>query len=198
MTGEDDDVIPVVGGLVMAAGGGHRFGGAKQLAEVDGRPLLEHAIRAMVAVPAVDPIVVVLGGHADEVLAGIDFHGVSHVVCADWQAGLGASLRCGIAALGEVDEVVITLGDQPFITPQVIAGILDAPRSYDAARATYRGEPGHPVLIRRRVLARAAELTGDIGFRDLLHGVRVRRWECGSLCDPQDIDTRADLEVVRR
>jgi molybdenum cofactor cytidylyltransferase len=189
---------PRIGGLVMAAGGGRRFGGAKQLADVGGRPLLEHAIRAIVAVPAIDPVVVVLGAHADEILAGVDFHGVDRVVCDDWEAGLGVSLRCGIAALGDVDEVAVVLGDQPFITPQAIAGILDTPRSYLAARATYAGRPGHPVLLRRALLARAGELTGDAGFRELLAGARVRNWECGHLCDPIDVDTHDDLEVVRR
>ncbi len=193
-----DDMPPVVGGLIMAAGGGRRFGGPKQLAELEGRPLLEHAIRAMVGVPAIHPIVVVLGARAEEIAAAVDFHGVKRVVCGEWEAGLGASLRCGIAALGDVDEAIVTLGDQPFITPQVIAGMLDVPPSYLAARATYDGRPSHPVLLRRALLARAGELRGDAGFRDLMQGARVRKWECGQLCDPRDIDTREDLEVVRR
>ena len=33
-----------VGGLVLAAGEGSRFGGTKQLAPLGGRPLLEHAL----------------------------------------------------------------------------------------------------------------------------------------------------------
>ena len=192
------DAPPVVGGLVMAAGGGLRFGGPKQLAMLGGRPMLEHAIRAMAAVPAIDPVVVVLGARAEQIAAAVDFHGVERVVCRHWETGLGASLRCGIAALGDVDEAVITLGDQPFITPQVIAGILDPPRSHLGARATYDGVPSHPVLLRRALLARADELRGDAGFRDLLDGARVRTWECGHLCDSRDIDTREDLEVVRR
>ena len=40
-----------VGGLILAAGEGRRFGGAKQLAEVRGRPLLAHAVAAMRGVP---------------------------------------------------------------------------------------------------------------------------------------------------
>jgi CTP:molybdopterin cytidylyltransferase MocA len=66
----------------------------------------------------------------------------------------------------------------------------------DAARAVYDGAPGHPVVIRRPLLARAGELRGDSGFRDLLAG--VAEVECADLADPTDIDTQADLEVVRR
>ena len=64
----------MIGGLVLAAGAGTRFGSAKQLAELDGRPLLEHSILAMTASP-VGRVVVVLGAGAEEVLAQVDLHG---------------------------------------------------------------------------------------------------------------------------
>jgi nicotine blue oxidoreductase len=107
---------------------------------------------------------------------------------------MGASLRHGLAALDGADEVVIVLADQPFITAEVVARVRAAPG--DAARAVYHGAPGHPVVIRRPVLARAGELRGDSGFRDLLDD--LTEVECADLADPADIDTQADLEVVRR
>ena len=181
-------------GLVLAAGGGLRFGGIKQLADVDGRPLVEHAIRALAATPAIDPIVVVLGAHAGEIEARVDFHGARRVVCADWAAGMSASLRCGLAAAGDTGEVVVVLADQPFITAAAIQRVLATPGA--AARAVYGGVPGHPVVLRGPVLARAGELRGDSGFRDLLAG--AAQVECGDVADARDIDTREDLEVVRR
>jgi molybdenum cofactor cytidylyltransferase len=187
-----------IGGLILAAGEGRRFGGAKQLADVGGRPLLEHAVRAMLAVPALDPVVVVLGARADEVRAGVDLGRASVVVAEDWASGQSASLRAGLRALGDVDAAVVTLGDMPFVTPAVIAGVLRFdPARFDAVRATYHGRPGHPVLLGRSLLARAGELEGDAGFRDLLADVRVRGFECGDLCDPVDIDTRAELDALR-
>ena len=187
-----------IGGLILAAGEGRRFGGAKQLAEVRGRPLLEHAVRAMLAVPAIDPVVVVLGAHADEVRAGVDLDAAQVVVCADWAEGQAASLRCGVRALGDVDAAVVTLGDMPFVTSAVIAGVLQFdPERHDGVRATYHGRPGHPVLLARPLLARVDELRGDVGFRDLLHGPRVRRFECGDLCDPVDVDTLDELDALR-
>ena len=64
----------------------------------------------------------------------------------------------------------------------------------DAARATYGGAPGYPVVLRAAMLERAGELRGDAGFR----GAAMTEVECGDLADPRDIDTQADLEVVRR
>jgi CTP:molybdopterin cytidylyltransferase MocA len=186
-----------VGGLILAAGEGRRFGGAKQLAEVRGRPLLAHAVAALRAVPALDPVVVVLGARADEVRAGVGLEDVRVVVCPEWPEGQAASLRCGVRAIGDVDAAVVTLGDQPFITPAVIAGVLQFdPGRFDAVRATYHGHPGHPVLLARPLLARVGELHGDVGFRDLLAGARVREFECGDLCDPVDVDTREELDAL--
>ena len=189
-----EDGVPVIGGIVLAAGAGSRFGETKQLARVHGKPLLRHAVEAMLSVPSVWPVCVVLGHAADAIRAQVDLRDVRVVECPDWADGQAASLRAGIAALGPVDAAVITLGDQPLITPQVIAGVLDFDEDYhDAVRTTYGGEPGHPVLLTRRLLARADELRGDAGFRFLLEGQRVRRFEAGHLADPIDIDTREDL-----
>lgn len=151
----------------------------------------------MLAVPAIWPVVVVLGHDAAAIRRAIDFGDIRTVVCPDWQDGQAASVRTGIGALGEVDAAVITLGDQPLITPQVIAGVLDADLDvYDAARATYDGQPGHPVLLGGGLLGRAGELEGDAGFRDLLGSARVRRFEAGHLCDPTDVDTPDELAAL--
>ena len=188
-----------VAGLVLAAGEGRRFGGPKQLAPLHGAPVLAHVLDAVRAVPALDPVVVVLGARAGEIRAAIDFGGVEVVVAEDWAEGQAASLRAGVASLGGVDAALVCLGDQPFITPQVLAGTLDhGGRGVAAVRAAYGGVPGHPVLLTRPLLDRVGELRGDVGFRDLLAGARVRTWEAGHLCDPMDIDTREQLEAVTR
>jgi molybdenum cofactor cytidylyltransferase len=180
--------------IVLAAGAGRRFGGPKQLAPLDGRPLLQHVVDA-----APDPLTVVLGAHADQVRAAVDFDGVDVVICKDWQEGQAASLRAGVEAVGPVDAAVVLLGDMPFVTPQVIAGAVDHMSGrWDAVRTLYSGAPGHPVVLGRRVLDAVGDLRGDLGARDLLRAFRVRGWEAGHLCDPTDIDTREQLEVASR
>ena len=190
---------PVVGGIVLAAGGGSRFGGTKQLAELGGRPLLSYALAA---VAVLEPRVVVLGHEAQAILAAVSLQGTRPVVCDDWQEGQSASLRAGIEALGDVDAAVVVLGDQPRITAAAVSAVAAAagpagggaaPRGVAAARASYDGRPGHPVLLGRALLARAIELRGDVGFREILRGEDVREVEVGGLADPVDIDTREEL-----
>jgi len=192
---------PAIGGIVLAAGEGSRFGATKQLAPLGGRPLLEHALAA---VAELSPRVVVLGHAAEAILAAVDLQGAQPVICAGWREGQAASLRCGVAALGDVDAAVVVLGDQPRITREAIAvlvaaapalrlGPADAP---DALRAAYAGRPGHPVLLGRSLLDRVDELRGNVGFRDLLDGAAVREVEVGPLADPTDIDTQEELARI--
>jgi molybdenum cofactor cytidylyltransferase len=190
-----------IGGLVLAAGAGRRFGAVKQLAELDGMPLLQHAVDAMLAVPAIDPIHVVLGADADRVRAAVDFGDASALVCEDWDEGMAASLRCGVRALAGCGWIVVTLGDQPRITPQVIAAVLDraesAPAGTAAVRATYGGVAGHPVALGAPLLPLVEELRGDVGARELLAHAAVRTLEVGHLCRPDDVDTPEHLEALR-
>jgi molybdenum cofactor cytidylyltransferase len=179
-------------GLILAAGEGRRFGGeGKLLAELDGRPLLEHAIRAQTALAELRRIVVVLGARAELLLERIDFDRAEPVVCPDWADGQAASLRCGVAALRDAERVIVTLGDQPLITPALIRRFLEAP---DGARATYGGRPGHPVVLGPCHLAAIPALHGDRGAAKLLDGPLI---ECGETRAGADVDTKEDLEAVR-
>ena len=185
-----------VGGLVLAAGDSKRFGGPKQLAELDGRPLLEHVLIAMEGAP-VDRVVVVLGAHAGDVRERVPLHGAEPVVCKEWEEGLGASLRTGAEALEGCDAIVVALGDQPRLSSEAIARVVSQ-RGADeqAVRATYNGVPGHPVLLERGVLARVPSLSGDAGARELLHGVPLREVSCDGLGSPVDVDTPEALAAL--
>ena len=170
--------------LILAAGGARRFGAPKQLALIQGRPLLSHVLE--MAAPH-DPLVV-LGAHADEIRRSLDVG--DHIVNAAWAEGQSTSLRAGIAALGDVDRVLVLLGDMPFVTREACDAVLAAG---GCARATYGGRPGHPVVLAGDVLHRVAEVRGDVGARDLLEG--CTEVEAAHLCDPTDIDTPDQLEV---
>jgi molybdenum cofactor cytidylyltransferase len=183
----------VIAGLILAAGAGTRYGDRpKLLATLDGRPLLEHAIAAQCAVPELSRIVVVLGAHAEELRAGVGMQRAETVLCERWRDGQAASLRCGVAALAGADKVIVTLGDEPLLTPAVISRFVGEP---PGSRAVYGGRPGHPVVLGSEQLTAIERLTGDRGARELLAG--GREIECGQLCSGRDVDTEEDLQAVR-
>ena len=188
----------MIGGLVLAAGAATRFGAPKQLAELDGAPLLQHAVAAMLAARGIDRVVVVLGARAAAIRAVVDFAGAEVVECDGWAEGMAASLRAGVDALRGCEWVVVTLGDQPRMSPQAITAVLRAAGpGVEAVRTTYDGRPGHPVALRGSLLPRVRELRGDVGARDLLDGIRVRTVEAGHLGRPGDVDTPEELEALR-
>jgi molybdenum cofactor cytidylyltransferase len=184
----------VIKGLILAAGGGTRFGSeTKQLADLRGKPLLQHAVDAM---NAVLPCVVVLGHDAEVIRERVSFGRAEVVVCDEWARGQGFSLRRGVAALADADAVAITLGDQPFITPAVIIAAVAELGGHDALRAVYAGVPGHPVVLSRHVMDAVGELEGDAGARELLARFDVRRWEASHLASATDVDTREELSKL--
>jgi CTP:molybdopterin cytidylyltransferase MocA len=186
----------VIGGLILAAGQGSRFGSPKQLADLAGQPLLEHAIKAMTASP-VGRVVVVLGSGAEQVIDGVDLHGAEPIVCPRWDEGQAASLACGLGELAECEAVVVTLGDQPRLSPDAIRRVIAARRRGTAAvRATYGGEPGHPVLLERELFARLRDVSGDHGARNLVLSVNSLEIPCDDLGGGEDVDTPDELDAL--
>ncbi len=181
---------------MLAAGAATRFGAPKQLADLDGVPLLEHALRTMTAAP-VGRVVVVLGSGADEVAAGVDLHGADPVVCGRWEEGQSASLACGLAELAGCGAVVVTLGDQPRVSPDAIRRVISSRNDAAAVRATYNGNPGHPVLLERRLFEQLRNVSGDKGARNLLLSAQVLDLPCDDLGGGEDVDTPAELDALR-
>ncbi len=186
-----------VGAVVLAAGGAARFGAAKQVAHDRGRPLLQHVLDAAAAL---DDVVLVVGARADEVLAAVSPGAARIVRCPDWQEGMAASLRAGLAAL-DADWSVVLLADQPRIGREAVARVAaaaaGAPPGITAVRATYAGRPSHPVALGRPLAAAAAGLRGDAGARGLLDPAATLLVEVGDVADDTDVDTPAALDALQ-
>ena len=185
--------------LILAAGPGTRFGGRKQLAVLDGRPLLRHAVEATLRSVTAETTVV-LGAYAEEIRGSVELGDVQTIICQDWQLGRRASLRAGIHALrADVDAVVVTLGDEPFLPFSAIDRLcLAREPGVPGLRASYRGQVGHPVLIERELFPLLASPVGGVAPRELLREAGVALIECADLGDPRDVDTVEQLRALER
>ena len=180
-------------GLLLAAGAGRRMGTPKALVrDADGTSWLLRSL-ATLRDGGCDPVTVVLGAAADEARALLDEDDVKVVVAEDWDEGMGASLRAGLAALDDVGEAaLVLLVDLPDVGAAVVRRVLDRPvGGTTLARATYDGTPGHPVLIGRDHWAGViGSATGDQGARAYLAAHDVELVECGDLATGHDVDSR--------
>jgi CTP:molybdopterin cytidylyltransferase MocA len=190
-----------VGGLVLAAGSSSRFGSPKALAELEGRPLLQHVLD-VTAAARLQPVVVVLGDSAPAIERGIRWRNERRIRNPDPARGLSSSLRDGLADLSAIAprvDAVVLLGDQPRTSPAVIRRLLEAAEATDRpiVAPRYAGGGGsNPVFIRRDAfrLARAAE--NDRGLGPILAArPELVNWVDFEGSNP-DVDTPADLAAL--
>ncbi|GAA4407356.1 nucleotidyltransferase family protein [Fodinibacter luteus] len=191
-------------GLVLAAGAGRRMGRPKALVRLTpGGPTLVETAVGRVRAAGCDRVVVVVGAEAGDAADAVSGTGAEVVVATDWDEGMGASLRAGLAHLEAGAPTpspvvaVVTLVDLPDVSAEVVARVLAAAAPEGAAalvRAAYDGVPGHPVVLGRDHWAAVrATARGDRGARDHLRATPHRLVECGDLATGRDVDTEADL-----
>lgn len=188
---------PTTSAVVLAAGLGTRFGdGTKQLAEVDGRPLVAHAV-AVALDAGMDEVVVVVGHDAGRVRAALPADTrVRTVENPAPDAGMASSLRVGVEAVApSVDRLVVLLGDQPGVAPELVRAVLAALDDHDAARVRYRDGAGHPVAFARPAFGRLTGLEGDVGARELLAELATAEVSVDAP-RPADVDTPDDLGLL--
>lgn len=181
--------------VVLAAGGGSRFGGDKLLQTWRGQPLAARAMRAAEAVCGARSVLV----------AGSNWQAVFDA-CAPlagflvrnpgWRSGIGGSIALGAGAVRHAAEaVVIMLADQPLVTAEHIAALIARwQRTPEAIVATtFAGVLGPPALFPAACIGQLAGLSGDRGARAVIGraGARVEsvRFEPAAV----DVDRPEDL-----
>ncbi len=130
--------------VLLAAGAGSRFEGDthKLRAPLDGRPVLVHALDALVA-SGLDAVVVAGAAEVDDLVPD----GIAVLRNGSWALGQATSVAVGIgeARRRSHDAVVVGLGDQPFVTASAWRAVAGSDAGM--AVATYDGRRGHPVRL---------------------------------------------------
>ena len=157
--------------VVLAAGAATRYGGPKQV-------VLLPSVLAALERSSVGEIVVVEGAYPLAVTGRATL-----VHCAGWERGPGASLRCGLGALGdEVEHALIVLADGPTLDPRAIERVLMHAGDAPVVAATYDGTRSHPVVLARSAWSDIPDEGGRALAPTLV--------DCSDLQPPGDVDYR--------
>jgi len=136
-------------GVLLAAGSSQPLGEPVQLVDVGGRPLLEVLVESMTT--WLDPLVVVLGWMAEEIIEQVDFGSAVVIVNYDWEAGMGSSMHAGLDYLSRQRvhlPAFVTLASQPGVTEEHLSTLLLA-HAGEVTVPVYRYQPGYPMLVDR-------------------------------------------------
>ena len=181
--------------IVLAAGASTRFGSAKQLVRLAGRPLL-HTVVTRASEVTGNALIVVLGSGAAQLAPLLKHSPGSVVINQEWREGLASSIRAGVARLpAACSAVMLLLADQAAVTAEDLKRLAGSWRKQPQhmAAALYSGSCGAPAIFPRSSFRSLSELRGDTGARALLvrNSDRVVRVPMPSAA--VDVDTPEDL-----
>ena len=183
-----------LGCVLMASGAGERFGRNKLLVPAGGVPLFLWALRAL---PSSLLSATAVVSCYPEILEQASQLGCSPVFNPLSGEGQSASIRLGLAALGEVDGALFLVCDQPWLTRESVGRLIAA---WHAAPNTivalaWRGNRGNPVIFPSSLFPELAALSGDAGGGQVIirHQSLLQLIEASSARELQDVDFPGDL-----
>ena len=185
--------------IVLAAGLSRRMGRPKLLLELEGRPIIRHAVERVISA-GISEVLVVAPPEHEALARALEKLPVRFVVNPTPEAGQGSSVSVGVRALAAgTTAVVIALGDQPGVPAEVIPALLEALKRPGKCIAAprYADGLGNPVLFAARVFPELLGLAGDRGARAVVLRDPSRLAEVDVGCPmPRDIDTPEDYESL--
>jgi molybdenum cofactor cytidylyltransferase len=187
-----------VTGLVLAAGGSSRLGQPKQLLPYKGTTLLDHVL-ATARACEFDQLICVIGGAAEDIRGRVDLSGVQTVENRHFGEGCSSSIAAALSAVDQdADVLVLMLGDQPGVTTDTVAALLNGRGNSPLAACAYENGRGHPLAFDRSTFPDLEALHGDKGVWKLLdrHADHVTDVPVPGPI-PRDVDTVEDYRALK-
>lgn len=182
--------------IYLASGSSRRFGGNKLLTDLQGKPMYQHGLLALLeAARGREECTVSVVSRYPQIRRTAQLWGCQAVDCPDSDRGISHSIRAGLRALGEVgpeDYILFQVADQPWLRAESIERLLqEADRGAECACLGWEGEPGNPALFSARLLPELLALEGDTG------GKRVLRRHAHTIVTPREERELLDIDTPR-
>ncbi|NJN25266.1 MAG: nucleotidyltransferase family protein [Cyclobacteriaceae bacterium] len=188
--------------MVMAAGSSKRLGQPKQLLQYKGESLIRRMVKEAISAK-IGRVTVVTGYRHTDMIQQIQDTGVDVFYNAEWEEGLGASIRNGLQHIidrsPDVNAILLTMVDQPFVDAAHLNKLFNA---YDPSRpmivaSAYAGTFGVPVLIDNFYFDLLKSLKGDEGGKKLFVNHIRNIVEIPFIAGAIDIDEAKDLTSLQ-
>lgn len=188
--------------VLLAAGKSQRFGGIKQLALINGRPMIEHCLSQYFVddalLPNIAKISVVLGAN-ESLIRQCDLAQATLFLAANWQRGMGVSLADFVKQIPQTTtHLLIGLADQIALKTADFAALIAHSQQNPEmiVCAQYKHVQGVPAIIPRCFFAELAQLDSDKGARVLIKQYPNQVHSLVMQNAAIDIDTVQDLNSV--
>jgi molybdenum cofactor cytidylyltransferase len=194
----------MIAAVVPAAGASVRMGRPKLLIEIHGQSLIGRVVSALRAGGAGRVVVVAPPADAvegPEIAAQARKAGALVIVPGTRPAEMRDSIELGLEWLAKHDSprsVVLTPGDYPGITPEIVAQLLEfAARLPDrVVLPSYNGRRGHPIVLPWKIAVEVRSLPAGAGINALVarHPYGLVELALSEHAVVADLDTPEDLE----
>jgi len=192
-----------VAGILLAAGTSSRMGSNKLLFELNGESVLRGAAQRALA-GGLAPLLVVVGHEAEKARKQVTGLACQVVVNPEYENGITTSLHKGIAAVPpEVGAAMVLLADMPFVTPEMIAGLIARYRMSQTPLviSDYEGVTAPPMLYDRSLFGEILTMTDGSCGKQVVKRHRqeaeVLSWPAPALTDIDVPDDYARLSAGR-
>ena len=190
-----------IGIVLLAAGSSSRMGHNKLNFVFKEKTMLQNTIDEAINSEA-NKIVLVLGASHEENKYQLTGNNVFVIINENWKKGIGSSIKCGLQHLiekqAELNAVIISVCDQPYLTFEVFNQLINAYSNSNKKiiASTYNNLLGVPVLYDQSLFDDLLKIPDEHGAKkyivdqankDILDTVPFPKGEI-------DIDTIEDLK----
>lgn len=183
----------------MGAGKSKRFGSKKLLTSFNGKPLIQHIVEEVIKINFQD--IVLVTQHEELMQLAIN-HNICTVKNENVDKGISHSIKLGIKAGRNCDGYMFLVGDQPFVTQEVMEGMIKAIKKgkHQILYAGYEGRRGNPTLFDSYYKEELLLLEGDSGGKQVMkkYPKKVEVYTVSDMKVLEDIDTVEDYRRLEQ
>ncbi len=192
-----------IGIILLAAGNSSRMGRNKLKYVHQGKTILENVVNEALD-SMVQKTLVVLGAYEEENRQLISSRNVESVFNKNWQDGIGNSIKFGLKEIikkeAELNAVIISVCDQPYLTKEVFDGLINTYKitGKKIIASVYNNSYGVPVLYDKILFNELLNIPDEHGAKRYIIK-KAKKEMLGSVSFPKgeiDIDTIEDLQKI--